>query len=93
MSGTNVKVLNEVQNGKKNNWRLCFQYCEYNYEDGSKQKGYRFIWRKPDNKLQPARGQARIPSIAEMLELTSKAMKDGWGNFEEETTGHAYDEE
>ena len=41
--------------------------------------GYRFIWRRPDGTLQGARGQARIPSIANILELTAKALKAGWG--------------
>jgi hypothetical protein len=40
--------------------------------------GYRFIWRYPNGKLQPARGQARIPSKNELEVLTSKATQVGW---------------
>ena len=33
--------------------------------------------------LQPARGQARIPKMSDLLYLVSKAMEQGWGNLEE----------
>jgi len=39
--------------------------------------GYRFIWRKPDGTLQAARGQARIPSAAEMFQLIQMATEAG----------------
>jgi hypothetical protein len=74
----NVKVINEVTNGVSGNWHLCFQWCEYNYDGGTKDKGYRFIWRRPDNSLQPARGQARIPNAAEMFQLMQLATQAGW---------------
>lgn len=74
----NVKVLNEVTTGATNDWRLCFQWCEYIYDDGSSENGYRFIWRRPDGSLQAARGQARIPSLKDINELTYLAAKDGW---------------
>jgi hypothetical protein len=54
----------------KNGWRLCLQWGRYQYDDKTEpQAGYRFIWRRPDGSLQPARGQARIPSLvdAELL--------------------------
>ena len=41
--------------------------------------GYRFIWRTPEGKLQPARGQARIPSIKIAKELMDYAIAEGWG--------------
>ncbi|CEK33592.1 hypothetical protein UMC2_08421 [[Clostridium] sordellii] len=93
MANTNVEIINEVTNGRKGEWSLYFQYCKYNYADGKTQKGYRFIWRTPEGKLQAARGQARIPSVAEILNLTSQAMEAGWGNHRDETCGHAYDQE
>jgi len=66
----NVKIIKEVPEIiKDKEWHLYFQKCEWNYEDGGKDTGYRFIWRKPDGKLQPARGQARIPSKEEMMQL------------------------
>lgn len=77
-----VKILNEtladwtVSEG----WRLCFQWCKYNYDDESHHFGYRFIWRRPNGNLQPGRAQARIPSLAEIERLTSRAREEGWGH-------------
>jgi hypothetical protein len=63
---SDVQIHHEVMLGQSGHWRLCFQWVTYRYEDGSPaQDGYRFIWRRPDGSLQPARGQARIPSGAE----------------------------
>ncbi|QIY83003.1 hypothetical protein HER18_05350 [Chryseobacterium sp. NEB161] len=73
-----VNIIREVSNGVSGDWRLCFQWCEYNYDDGSAENGYRFIWRRPDNTLQAARGQARIPSFVDMQELILLAAQDGW---------------
>ena len=53
---------------------------EYCYDDGSKENGYRFIWITPEGHLQPARGQARIPSTSDILNLVSKSIKEGWGH-------------
>lgn len=64
-------------------WNLCFQYCTYNYDDGSKEDGYRFIWKRPNGHLQAARGQARIPSIKIMEALMAAAQANGWGGHEE----------
>lgn len=75
----NVDILKEVENGTRGSWSLCFQWCRYKYNDGSPNElGYRFIWRRPDGSLQAARGQARIPSFADMNELIEKAAKAGW---------------
>ena len=71
-----VKFDKEVSIDYPNGWKLCFQkctYCKNNPEDG-----YRFIWRYPNGNLQPARGQARIPSKNDLDILTSKAMQEGW---------------
>lgn len=79
-----VNVLHEVKREEVNNeWVLCFQYGEYVYDDGNREHGYRFIWRRPDGSLQPARGQARIPKISDALYLITKAMEQGWGNLGE----------
>lgn len=79
-----VNVIHEVKRCEvENEWVLCFQYCEYFYDDNTSETGYRFIWRKPNGALQPARGQARIPKMSDLLYLVSKAMKQGWGNLEE----------
>lgn len=80
MNQTRVVVLNEAQIGETDSWNLCFQYVRYEYGDGNEENGYRFIWKRPDGTLQAARGQARIPSIADINFLVGKAIKEGWGN-------------
>ncbi len=59
-------------------WYLSFQYGRYEYDDGSSERGYRFIYHRPDGSLQPARGQARIPSGTVMMSLITKALEEGW---------------
>lgn len=80
---TNVKIFHEVSKRAYNEWTLCFQQVKYEYPDDTYQEGYRFIWRRPDDNLQAARGQARIPSIASALELISMAMAEGWGGLDD----------
>ena len=78
-----VQVVNEVSTGdakESGAWELCFQWCNYIYDDGSLEQGYRFIWRKPGGDLQPARGQARLPSIKEAMSLMNEAKEEGWGD-------------
>ncbi|MBI2832389.1 MAG: hypothetical protein HYX79_09050 [Chloroflexi bacterium] len=75
-----VQVINEVSKGQKGDWILCLQWCRYLYDDGNMEQGYRFIWRRPNGALQPARGQARIPSLDWAQQLIDKAKKAGWGN-------------
>ena len=79
-----VDVLNEVSKKFDNGYTLCFQYCKYIYDkpaegEEDSDKGYRFIWKRDDNTFQAARGQARIYSIPDILELVGKAIADGWG--------------
>ena len=74
----NVRIIREVSNGDEGEWRLCFHWCEYIYDDEPSQLGYRFIWRRPDGTLQAARGQARIPSLEDIHELTFSAAREGW---------------
>lgn len=89
MAQSRVKVLHEVPKLHNiDNWTLCFQHVRYEYADETEQEGYRFIWRRPNGNMQGARGQARIPSIAKLLELTSMAMADGWGNFNGDNIGY-----
>jgi hypothetical protein len=79
MATVRVKIHNEVSSGKSGNWRLCFQKCTYNYSDGRpSEDGYRFIWRRPNNNLQAARGQARIPNLSELDNLIADAKVAGW---------------
>ncbi len=79
---TRVVVLFETEKEYNSKWTLCFQYCRYLYGDGKQDMGYRFIWKTPEGKLQPARGQARIPSVKDAIELIEKAKEEGWGNYE-----------
>jgi hypothetical protein len=70
------EVRGEVEEG---GWQLCFQWCTYNYQgDAPSEDGYRFIWRKPNGNLEPARGQARIPSAAHIFNLLRLASNAGW---------------
>lgn len=76
---SNVKIHEEVMLGNPQEWRLCFQWVTYHYQDKSQpESGYRFIWRQPNGNLQPFRGQARIPSARDMFELITKATEAGW---------------
>jgi hypothetical protein len=76
------QVVNETDPDPENEWRLCFQFGRYIYDDGTMQEGYRFIWRRPDGSLQAARGQARLPSLAEAQRLMQQATAAGWGSHE-----------
>ncbi len=74
-----VEVLNEAkEHDNPNQWCLCFQECMYNYSPGCSEKGFRFIWRYTDGKLQPARGQARIPTVGTIFDLLFLAIEAGW---------------
>ena len=74
----NFSIQHEVTNGQIGQWRLCFQFGTYKYDDGSSEEGCRFIWREPNGNLQPARGQARIPSKQDLFELLALASSAGW---------------
>ncbi len=43
--------------------------------------GYRFIWVTPEGNLQPARGQARLPSLKIAQDLMAQAKEQGWGDY------------
>jgi hypothetical protein len=79
MATARVEIHNEVLGGAPRTWRLCFQQVTYHYDDGSPdQDGFRFIWRRPDNSLQAARGQARIPNGRALDRLLTAAKAAGW---------------
>lgn len=61
---------------------LCLQWVKYVHENGSDEKGYRFIWRV-NGALRAHRGQARIPSRSVIDRLFKQAKVEGWG--EEDT--------
>jgi len=77
---TRVAVLDEIKElPKPNEWTLAFQKVIYIYGDGSpSQKGFRFIWYRPTGTLQAARGQARIPTLAQAQAMIQKAVDKGW---------------
>ena len=92
MSKNHVEIINDVYHPMENDWELHFQYCKYHYKNEDSQEGYRFIWQRPNGSLQPARGQARIPSISLALKLISKAISEGWGNDCGEEVGFEFPE-
>ena len=92
MAQTRVVVINEAKKGTDGGWVLCFQFCRYEYGNGTEDNGYRFIWRRPDGSLQAARGQARIPSIADINEFTAIALRNGWGHHLSADTEYQDDE-
>lgn len=44
--------------------QLYLQKCIFQYDSGIEERGYRFIRRLPDEKANPRRGQACIPTLA-----------------------------
>ncbi|HZQ90828.1 MAG TPA: hypothetical protein VFA60_03455 [Terriglobales bacterium] len=76
---TRVIIQDEIRGPQeREGWRLAFQKVRYVYADGEVQDGYRFIWYRPDGSLQPARGQARIPSLAKVEWFLRQAERK-WG--------------
>jgi hypothetical protein len=73
-----VEIIHEVLDGDQDEWRLCFQWVRYVYDHDLSETGYRFIWRRPNDHLQAARGQARIPDSATLFRLLSLAAEAGW---------------
>jgi len=72
-----VEILHNVSVETDSGYELCFQWCNFPYDNKPHQKGYRFIWKK-DGKLLAVRGQSRIESAEIMFELIQKATKEGW---------------
>lgn len=74
-----VRILKEVIHPEHLNgdWQLCLQ--KVIYEDGKENlEGYRFIWRH-EGRMQPVRGQARIPTLEDAEILFLLARRNGWG--------------
>jgi len=82
MARARVQVVKEVKLEKPQygGWVLCLQWCRYLYDNGKMERGFRFIWRRPDGSLQPARGQARITTLEDAETLIAMARNEGWGN-------------
>ena len=77
-----IQVINELctdhGEGERN---LCFHWRQYAYDDGANEQGCRFIRRRPDGSLQPARGQARTPSVAVLVGLAATAKRESRGDL------------
>jgi hypothetical protein len=84
MAKSKVDVLNEIRHPQhiSGDFQLCLQWCRYHYEDGTHPLGFRFIWRRPNGNLAPARGQTRIPSLADAEDLIRLARAEDWGKGE-----------
>ncbi len=80
MAKKSVKIINEVQlKPDERDYTLTFQKCTFTYDDGDLiLDGFRFMWRRPNGRLQTARGQARIPSPEELFTLLHLASEAGW---------------
>jgi hypothetical protein len=83
-ANTSIKCHHEVRlkssqtDGWAGGWVLCFQWCTFNFANSEPLDGYRFIWRKPNGKLYPALGQARLPTAQNIMELLRLASEGGW---------------
>ena len=84
-----VQVVNSVTTMDKSDWHVCLQWCRYLYDDGRMEHGYRFIWVTQEGKLQPARGQARLPSLKLAHSLMEAAKAQGWGDYDAGTIDNA----
>ena len=80
----NVHVYDEfVVMSYPNGWTLLFQRVRYCWRpSGDYQDGFRDMWRRPDGSLQPARGQARIPSLKVLHAMYEEAVKRGWNVYD-----------
>jgi hypothetical protein len=78
-----VKVLGQLEADwvQKDGWRLFLQWCDYQHTDKPHEKGFRFIYKTPQGKLQTARGQARLPSLADAEALIAKMKATVWGQL------------
>ncbi len=78
LEGREVSVPSEIQG-----WSLCLQWGEYHYDNGEIERGYRFIWRRPDHSLQSR--PPLIPSAEVLFELLRLASHARWfGSCEQE---------
>lgn len=75
------EVKTEFDPLKSDGWQLAFQWGWYVDQINGSRAGYRFIWLR-DGKLQPTRGQARLPSIRLIKELIRQAESAGWGDLD-----------
>lgn len=67
----------EINEPTHSGWKLCFQRITIHHNDGRKEYGYRFIYRRPNGSLQ-GRGAALIPNATFLQKLTDRAKSEGW---------------
>ena len=60
--------------------QLQFHEARVSFLDGTGSQMIMLSWRRPDGSLQPARGQARIPSLSDAKLLMDLARELGWGD-------------
>ena len=72
-----VHVIQEVDI-EVGDWRLCFQWGRWDFDDGNSGHGFRFIWRDQAGRLQPYRGQTRIYQVEYIQTLLRMAEEEGW---------------
>ena len=77
---TRFQVVNEITLDPPGNWQLCLQWGRYVEDGGEIYEGHRFIYRRPNGSLQPARAQARILDLHTADALINAARAAGWGN-------------
>ena len=81
-TATNVEIHREIQAPPEpNGWVLCFHEATWHFPHHT-EHGYRFMWRYPWGDLQPARGQARLPSLARIQWFLDEARRQGWGDVD-----------
>lgn len=79
-----VRVIKEATCTDPRATSLCFQWCQYLYDDGSSEYGFRFVWRGENGNILPLRGQARIPSMKVIEGFIKQAVKEGWAENTDE---------
>jgi len=73
-----ILVLDEVKSTSADGFSLCFQKCVYKYPNNLDQPAYRFIYRDPQGRMRPQRGQAAIPNFRVLKSLLKKAEVKSW---------------
>ncbi|RLA06651.1 MAG: hypothetical protein DRQ51_08685 [Gammaproteobacteria bacterium] len=74
-----AKIIESVEYETKYNLSLCFQLVEYPDNISNKtERGYRFEWKNSNGKPINYNAGIIIPNAKILLDLLSKASKEGW---------------
>ena len=74
-----IDVIHNV--GKEiDGWELCFQWGLWHFDDGAWRIGFRFIWKDPDGRMKPYRGQDEDITSGGYIGAAShgREVKDGY---------------